>query len=65
MAVQTIPIKDGVIDVVFSPDDGGYYLDKTNFSTKERAVSKRNFSSAEDAVRALKLGRVRWDRYFG
>lgn len=37
-------IEDGVIDIVYSPDDGGYYLQKYKFSTKEDWVSKRIYA---------------------
>lgn len=54
-------IKDGVIDIVYSPDDGGYYLQKYKFSTKEDWVSKRIYATHSAAEMALKESRVRWE----
>lgn len=54
-------IEDGVIDIVYSPDDGGYYLQKYKFSTKEDWVSKRIYATRSAAETALKEARVRWE----
>lgn len=61
MAVKSWPIKDGVVDLVYSPDDQGYYLQETKFSEKTDRVSKKTYASAEEAEVAYGTRRVRWE----
>lgn len=61
MAVKSILIPDGVVDVVYSPDDGGYYLQRYRFSEKTDKVSKRLYPSAQAAEQAYTQHRVRWE----
>ena len=60
--MQSLPIKDGVIDVVFSPDENIYYLQRYQFGPKTCDVSIRSWPSAQEAVAAMKAGRVRWKK---
>lgn len=52
-----------VTDIVDSPDDGGFYLQQTDFSTGQGRVSARIYSSRTEAARALQRGKVRWERW--
>lgn len=59
--MTSFPIKDGVVDVCYSPDEGFYYLIKYEFSTKGRWVSKANYATADEAISAFKKARgVKW-----
>ena len=59
--MTSFPIKDGVVDVCFSPDEGFFYLMKYTFSTKGRWVSKASYATAAEAVTAFQKPRgVRW-----
>ena len=57
---HTIPIKDGCVDIVYSPDDGGFYLHRYIFSEKRDFVSKRIWPTEREAIAALAKGRIRW-----
>ena len=60
--MKTFPIKDGVIDVIHSLDDGGYYLHRYQFSEKTDQVSKRIYKTELEAIAALQENRVRWQK---
>ena len=47
-------------DVVYSPDDGGWYLQEVN-GTDSR-VSKKIYRTEAEARRAYESERVRWTR---
>lgn len=63
---RNIPIKGGVVDLVYSPDDEvesgkGYYLHRYWLSEKRDATSKCLYGTALEAMTALESGRIRWD----
>jgi hypothetical protein len=43
-------------DLVYSPDDGGYYFQRWS----DDATSDRIFDSQETAIAAMKAGRIAW-----
>jgi hypothetical protein len=57
--------KDGnciqVTDVVYSPDDGGFYLNQTDFETNKRRSSKHVWPYKLDAVGEFNCGCVEWE----
>jgi hypothetical protein len=62
---RNIPIKGGVVDLVYSPDDEaesgkGYYLHRYWLAEKRDGISKL-FGTADEAMAALARGRLRWD----
>ncbi len=62
MAVRSIQIPDGVIDIIYSPDDGGYYMRKYQFSLKIDVVSERTYPTAAAAESHYNTGKPRWKR---
>lgn len=54
--------KDCLVDAVYSPDDGGWYLQKTDFATGRNRVSKKVYSTMIAAYAAYKSGKVRWEQ---
>lgn len=50
-----------VVDVIFSPDDGGFYVQKTDFQSKRCWVSKRIYPSAAQARHAFNGGKIKWE----
>ena len=50
-------------DLVFSPDDGGFYFEQFATLPGKTRASVRIFSSREEALRALKLGTVKWEQW--
>ena len=51
------------IDLVFSPDDAGYYLHEYDYRRSRDRVSKRIWTVRADAERSLKIGTVKWERW--
>lgn len=49
--------------LVHSPDDGGFYFKQFARLPGLTRVSVKLFSSREEALRALKLGTVKWERW--
>lgn len=49
------------VDLVYSPDDGGYYLHDYDLPKGKDRVSKKTWDSRDDAVREFKLCIVEWD----
>ena len=57
------PLKRGATtgtDLVYSSDDGRYYLEQFATLPGKTRVSVRVFKTAEDAKRAFERGDVRW-----
>jgi hypothetical protein len=54
---------DGGYTLVFSPDDGGYYLKQWDLDNRRTRVSKRVWRNSTEAERSLKLGTVKWERW--
>jgi hypothetical protein len=50
-------------DLVFSPDDGGYYFEQFALLPGKTRTSIQIFESREAALRALKSGTVKWERW--
>jgi hypothetical protein len=48
-------------EVVYSPDDGGYYLGQTDFQTNKRRTSVEIYKSARAAREAFAAGTVEWE----
>jgi hypothetical protein len=53
--------KDAMTDLVYSPDDGGYYFERVDFTTERTYTSAGIFGSEPEAMAALKGGNVRWE----
>jgi len=53
------------IDIVDSPDDGGYYLSATDFAKRRKRVSQDIYPSFGDAMRAYSSSKVRWEAWYG
>ena len=54
-------VRGGAIDVIYSPDDGCYYLRRYWFDDNRTATSKHIYRSEADAIKAARSGRVRWE----
>lgn len=72
MSAQTIDVLRNpmtgelmnAVDVCYSPDEGFWWLHQTDFLGRKSATNKgKNFSSRDDAVKAYRAGKVRWDWY--
>ena len=46
------------IDLVYSPDDGGWYLQKFD---SDRTSTSKIYKSAEDAIKAYAKNKVEWE----
>lgn len=55
----------GCIDLVDSPDDGGWYAQEYDFKRKDNATrtSSKIYRDRDALVRALKSGKHRWQRW--
>jgi hypothetical protein len=51
------------IELVYSPDDGGYYLSHADFRTRKSRTSVRIYASAEAAKADWHAGTVEWDAW--
>lgn len=58
-------VLNGCIDLVESPDDGGWYAQQYDFRRKDNATrtSLKIFRTREDLKRALDSGAHRWGRW--
>jgi hypothetical protein len=52
----------GATDLVFSPDDGGYYLSQHDFKRKTSRVSKKIWFEEQTALNAFNSGKVKWEK---
>jgi hypothetical protein len=50
-------------DLVYSPDDNGFYFEQFATIPVKTRVSVQLFSSREKALRALQSGAVKWERW--
>lgn len=53
------------VELVHSPDDGGYYLGQTDFQKTRQRVSLNVWPSADAALRAFRNGKVQWETWRG
>lgn len=53
------------VELVHSPDDGGYYLGFTDFDKSRQRVSLDVWTSAQSAVAAFQAGKVKWENWRG
>jgi hypothetical protein len=63
MAIKT---KNGCIDLVYSPDDGGWYAQEYDFTRTDNATrtSARIWPNREQLVGALNSGKFhRWQKW--
>lgn len=55
---------DTAIDIVNSPDDGGWYVQETQLSKPYNSrTSRKIFRSADDAKRAFRDGAIKWSKW--
>lgn len=55
----------GCIDLVESPDDGGWYAQEYDFRDAATRTSNKIYSSRDALVRSLRSGRHRFDKWYG
>lgn len=53
------------IEVVHSPDDGGYYLGNTDFQRGRQRVSIGVWPTSQAAVADFNAGKVEWEDWRG
>lgn len=53
------------VELVHSPDDGGYYLGNTDFTKSRQRVSLNVWTSGQAAVAAFQAGKVQWESWRG
>jgi len=55
----------GCIDLVDSPDDGGWYAQEYDFKRKDNATrtSSKIYRDRDALIRALKSGKHRWAKW--
>lgn len=55
----------GCVDLVYSPDDGGWYAHEYDFKRKDNATrsSSKIYGDRDALIRALKSGRHRWAKW--
>jgi hypothetical protein len=55
----------GCIDLVESPDDGGWYAQEYDFKRKDSATrtSAKIYPDRDALIRALKSGKHRWNKW--
>lgn len=51
-----------IIDIVYSPDDGGYYAEEWDFERDKRRMTKRIYSSEAAVRKAIKSDRA-WEAW--
>lgn len=54
--------KNGVVDMIYSPDDGGYYLHQYDFKKKRDRTSKV-YADYETLRRLYRAKQVKWDKW--
>lgn len=54
---------EGAVRVVYSPDDGGYYLSEFDLPGRRTRVSKKVWATEAAAARAWRQGAVKWERW--
>lgn len=53
------------VEMVDSPDDGGWYLAESQFNVKKgRRVSRKVFPSSSAAEKAWRSGNVKWEPWY-
>jgi hypothetical protein len=52
--------EETITDIVYSPDDGGYYLHRYYLDKGTDQVSRRVYRTSEAARKALYKGTVQW-----
>lgn len=64
--MDTIPLKrtrESFIDLAYSPDDGGWYIEEANLDTAKQRVSKKLWPTKSAALKAFQAGKVRWEKW--
>jgi hypothetical protein len=61
-AENAMRVPAGTITVVYSPDDGGYYLEHFDIERERTRVSKKIYATRAEAIRALESGKVQSER---
>lgn len=51
------------IEIVHSPDDGGFYLGNTDFQRKRRRTSVKIYRTRDAAFRDWNAGTVEWEEW--
>lgn len=54
---------DSTTSVVFSPDDGGYWLSQFDIDRERNRASKKVYATMAEAVREFQAGKVKWERW--
>jgi hypothetical protein len=55
--------SEGAVRVVYSPDDGGYYLSEFNLHACATRVSRKVWRTESGAANAWRKGTVKWNRW--
>lgn len=50
-------------DLVYSPDDNGWYAHEYDFARKATRTSLKIYPTRDDLLRALSSGRHRWQKW--
>ena len=58
--IQTI---SRMIDLIYSPDDNGYYYQEYSKTSNKCRVSKQTFKDKRQAILAMNLGKVKWTKW--
>jgi len=62
----TTPLKrthQSFVDLVYSQNDGGWYIEESNLNTAKRRVSKKLWRTGTAASAAYHAGKVQWKRW--
>lgn len=60
---RVVRTQTRVVDLIFSPDDGGYYLHEYDIPGSRDRLSKKVWANRADAERSLRAGTVKWERW--
>lgn len=52
------------VELVYSPDDGGYYLSAVDFAKNKNRTSKAIYRTESAARQAWQAGKVRWESWY-
>lgn len=50
-------------EIVYSPDDGGYWISQFNWKTEKSRASVKIYHNHAEAQRMLADNKVRWERW--
>lgn len=60
---ETTHTISGMMTLVYSPDDGGFYWEEFSLKLEKTRTSKKIYPTREAAKFALGVGRMRWDAW--